>query len=119
MAIEAGLELRAIVDAGSGRRVALGAGQPLVFARDRVGGSLMTGLGERRRLPTRECVACAAVAVIGAMEELALVLLLVAIQAFLVRHRGLEIRVLMALHASHLCVLSVQRKLRGGVVEAV
>lgn len=119
VAVEAGLELRAIVDTGSGRRVALGAGQPLVFAGDRVGGSLMTGLGERRWLPAREGVARTAVAVIGAMEKLALVFVLVAIQASLVRYRGLEIGVLMTLHASHLCVLSVQREFRGGVVEAV
>lgn len=119
MAVEAGLELRAIVDAGSGRRVALRAGQPLVFAGDRVGGGLMTGLGERRWLPARECVACTAVAAVGAVEKLALVLVLVAIQASLVRHRGLEIRVLMTLHASHLAMLSIQREFRGGVVESI
>src|ERR1035441_7401921 len=68
VAVEAGLELRAIVDTGSGRRVALGAGQSLVFAGDRVGGGLMTGLGERGWLPARECVARAAVAAVGAVE---------------------------------------------------
>ena len=119
MAVEAGLEPRAIVDTGSGRRVALGAGQPLVFAGDRVGGSLMTGLGERRWAPARKCVACAAVAAIGAVEKLALVLVLVTIQAFLVSYRSFEIRVPMTLQASHLAMLSIQRKFRGGVVESV
>ena len=119
MAIEAGLELRAIVDTGSGRRVALGAGQPLVFAGDRVSAGLMTGLGERRWLPARECVARAAVAAVGPVEKLALVLVLVAIQASLVGHRSFEIRVLMTLQASHLAMLAIQRELRGGVVEAV
>jgi len=119
VAVEAGLELRAIVDTGNCRRVALRAGQPLVFAGDRVGGSLVTSRGERRWLPTRECVARAAVAAVGAVQKLALVLVLVAIQASLVRYRGLEIRVLMALQASHLAMLSIQREFRGGVVESV
>ena len=119
VAVEAGLELRAIVDTGRGRRVALGAGQPLVVAGDRVAGGLMTGLGERRWFPPREGVARTAVAMIGAVKKLALVLVLVAVQASLVRYRGLEIRILMTLQASHLCVLSVQREFRSGVVEAV
>ena len=119
VAIEAGLELRAIVDTGTGRRVALGTGQSLVLAGDRVGGGLMTGLGERGWLPARECVARAAVAAVGAVEKLALVLVLVAVQAFFVCHRCFEIRVLVALHASHLAMLAIQRELRGGVVEAV
>ena len=119
MAIEAGLELRAIVDTGSGRQVALGAGQPLVLAGDRVGRGLMTGLGERRWLPARERVARAAVATVGAVEKLALVLVFVAIQAFFVGHRSFEIRVLVTLHAGHFAMLAVQRELRGGVVETV
>ena len=119
MAIEAGLELRAIVDTGNCRRVAFGAGQPQVFAGDRKGGDLVTGLVERRRLPARERVARAAVAAVGAMEKLALVLVLVAIQAFFVCHRSFEIRVFMTLHASHLAMLSLQREFRGGVIEAV
>ena len=119
MAVEAGLELRAIVDTGGGRQVALRACQSLVFSGDRVRSGLMTGLGERRWLPARECVAGAAVAAVGAVEELALVLVLVAIQAFFVGHRGLEIRVLMTLHAGYFAMLAIQRKLRGGVVEAV
>src|ERR1035441_2495594 len=95
MAVEAGREPRSIVDTGTGRRVALGAGHSLVFAGDRIGGGLMTGLGERRGAPARKCMARAAVAAIPAVEKLALVLVLVTIQASLVRYRGLEIRVLM------------------------
>ena len=57
MAVEAGLEFRAIVDTGNCRRVALGAGQPLVFAGDREGGGLMTGVGKRRWTPAFDCVA--------------------------------------------------------------
>ena len=119
MAVEAGLELRAVVDTGNCRLVALGAGQPLVFAGYRVSGGLVTGLVERRRLPARERVARAAVAAVGAMEKLALVLVLVAIQAFFVCHRSFEIRVFMTLHASHLAMLSLQREFRAGVIEVV
>ena len=119
MAVEAGLEPRAIVGTGTGWRVALGAGQSLVFAGDRVGGSLVTGLGESRGTPARDCVARAAVAAVGAVEKLALVLVLVAIQASLVRYRGFEIRVLMTFQASHFAMLTIQREFRGGVVEAV
>ena len=121
MAVEAGLEPRVVVGIGRGRgrRMALGAGQCLVFARERVRGGFVTGLGERRWAPAGECMARAAVAAVLPAEELALVLVLVTIQAFLVRYRGLEIRVLMTLQASHLAVLAIEREFRGGVVEAV
>ena len=46
-------------------------------------------------------------------------LVLVTVKASLVRDRGLEICVLVTLHASHLAVLAIQREFRGGVVEAV
>ena len=119
MAVEAGLEPRMIVGTGSGWRVALRALHFLVFAGERVGGGLMTGLGKRGGAPARGGMARAAVAVIGAVEELALMLVLVTIQASLMRYRGLEIRVPMTLQASHVAMLTIQREFRGGVVEAV
>lgn len=64
-------------------------------------------------------MARATIAAVRTVQKLALVLVLVTIQASLVRHRGLEIGVLMTLEAEHLAMLSLQRKLRGGVVEAV
>lgn len=53
VAVQAGREPRVIVGSGAGWRVALGAGQSLVFAGDRVGGGLVAGLGERRGAPAR------------------------------------------------------------------
>ena len=119
MAVQAGLEPRVIVGIESRWPVALRAGQSLVFARERVRGGPMTGLGERRRAPTRYRMARAAVAAVGAVEELALVLVLVTILAFIVRYGGLEIRIPMTLQANHLGVLALERVFRFAVVEAV
>jgi hypothetical protein len=118
MAIQTRLKAWMVAGVETSRRVALGAGQALVFADDGKCGVTMSGFGEGRRAPIRHGVARAAVAAIGAVEKLALVLVAVAIQASLVRHRRLEVRIPMTLQTGDVVVLPFQRKFSGAVVEA-
>ena len=119
MAVQTGLKPRVIVGIESGRRVAPGTVQPLVLSSERVRREPMSGLGKCRSAPARDRVTGAAFTAIGPMNELAFVPVLVAIQAFLMSQRLLEVHVLMTLQASHLDMFAIQRKLRGAVVEAV
>lgn len=95
MTVEACLRGRMIVDIDqhlffieTGPHVALGARNALVFARQGVGGVLVTSLDERRRLPVVDRVAEAAFAVIGPVLELAPMRVFMAAQTFFVGHRG-------------------------------
>ncbi len=117
MAIQTGLKARMVVGVETSRWMALGAGQTLVFAGDGKCGVSMSGFGEGRRAPSRYGVTGAAVPAIGAVEKLAFVLVAVAIEASLVRHRRLEIRVLMTLQTGDVMVFPCQWKLRSIVVE--
>ena len=117
MAIRAGLERRVIVGIETRRKVALGAGQALVLASERVLGGLMRGFGKRSGLPAGIGMTRPAFAVIGAGYELPFVLILMAIHALVVRDRLLEIGIHVALVAGQPVVLSVQGELSFAVVE--
>ena len=117
MAIETGLVRGMVVRIQAGRLMALGAGDGLVLPVQRISGRPVAGLRERGRLPTGDRVTGAALSVIGTTLELALVFVLMAIHSPFVGDRGLEIGILVALHAGQALMLSVQRELSLAMIE--
>ena len=78
----------------------------------------MIGRYESRWAPALHRVAALALTPIGPPGELALVLILVAVGADVMRNCRFEIATLMAAHACHFGVLALQRELRLRVIEA-
>ena len=115
--ILASLGRRVVVRVEAGGNVALGAGQPLVFSRQRIGGSLMASLGKGCRFPAFLRMARGAFAMIYTARELAFVLILMAVHALFMRDGGFEIRTFVALLAGQPVVLSVQGEFRLAVIE--
>ena len=93
------------------------ASHTLVFGCERERRGLVAGLRKRRRPESLVGVTRAALAMVGAVSELSLVLVLMAVHALFVRHRRFEIRGLVTLLAGEPGVLAVERELRGGVIE--
>lgn len=126
MTVKACLEGGMIVDIDqhlfpieTGPHMALGALHALVFARQRVGGILVSALNERRGLPIIDRVAGAAFAAIGPMLELPPMRVHMTVQTFFVGHRGREVRIFMTLKTGDVLVLAGERELRHGMVETV
>ena len=71
--------------------MAPGASHPLMLSGQRIFRHLVIGFRKRGRLPTRDYVTRPAFAVIGAADELPLVLIHMAVDALLVLNRLLEI----------------------------
>ena len=87
------------------------------FAHQGIGRGPVAGLGEGGGLPPVNGMTGRAFPTVVAVDELAFVLILVAIHALVVRHRGLEVRLLMALIAGHAIMFAEQRKLGLAVIE--
>jgi hypothetical protein len=88
-----------------------------MFAGQGVFRRLVIRLRERGGPPPSYNVTRTAFAVVSAADELALVLILMAIYALLVRDRFLEVRILVAFLAGKPLMLPVERELRLAVVK--
>ena len=119
MTISAALELHFEQRVLSFRNMALRAFQSRVRALQRIRAQRMFLGREQRGLPSLHVVARSALAGIGALGELAVVRVPMAIHALLEGKGLLEISTGMALRAVDTDVLSQQRKLRLGVVEVL
>ena len=118
MAVCTGLKPRVVVGVRASRGVALGATQTLMFACNRKRRVPMVGLDEGSHVPAGNRVAGAAVAAVRTVQELPFVLVSVTIQASLMGYGRLEIGIPMALQTGHLVMLSLERELGCGMVEA-
>lgn len=117
MAIETALELDLVERFLAVRNVALCALQAGMFPLQGVGSGCMLLQAKGARLETLHGVAGTALASIGALGELALMLILVAMHALLKSQRLFEIAAAVALQAIDFLVLAEQRIFRLRVIE--
>lgn len=101
------------------RDVTFGAFQPCMAALQRIGRRSVLFYRKHGRLPSLYVVTRGALAAIGALGELSVVPVSMAVHALLEGQRLLEIPARMALRAVDADVLAQQRKLRSGVIEVL
>jgi hypothetical protein len=98
--------------------VALLAFDGSVLSFERIRGGRMQPDRERRRLEAFDLVTGRAIGSCGSRQELSLVIIRMAVGAFAMRDRRLEIALGVAVAASHAAVLAFQRKDSLGMIEA-